>query len=302
MIFTNSRASILTIALLLGIAAPRGGDDSRPAASAVASNPASNPASAPAPQILRKVFVVGASASAGFSLNGRKHPLLPCIDAVVLGAHEKYASNATELFFMNPEATAENQIDEALGANATLIIGVDYLFWMGYGLVKNDDARLAMLEKALKFLEAAKCPVLISEFPDMSPAIGKMLMKEQVPSKESLIKLNERVREWASKHPNVVLVNLPKFIDQLRSGEEVTLHGNRYEKGSTRKLLQADELHPTAEGTAILALIAMDALCNANKSIPDSAIEWSIPKVLERMSANRGPSKPASQPASAPSR
>lgn len=262
-----------------------------------------------APELLQRIHVIGASASAGFALNGKRHGIILFIDAAVLGAHKKYHSEASELFFMSPERTAMNQVDEVVDANPTLVIGVDYLFWLGYGIVKNEDERLALLEKGLTNLEKIKCALVISEYPDMSPAIGKMLMAKQVPAKETFVKLNKRVREWAAKHENVILISLPEFLDGLRGGTDFSMRGNHYEKGSTKQLLQSDELHPTPEGTAVLTVIIFDAICKIRKDVPESSFEWNAKKILEKVkSVVYGPkgqpaepgesaeSKPASRP------
>lgn len=259
----------------------------------------SRPASSPA--LLQKVVVIGASASAGFTFSGAKHPIMHFVNAAVETPHDPYKSLANESFFFSPELNGKNQVEEAVDAQPSLVIGVDYLFWLGYGIVKSEDERVALLEKGLQFLETVSCPLIISEYPDMSPAIGKMLSKGQVPAKETFVKLNNRVREWAAKHPNVILVNLPELLDKLRNGDEVTIRGNQYPKGSTHALLQTDELHPTAEGTAVLTIITLDALCKARKDVSESAILWDAKKILEKVKLNTKP-KTASRPASSPAK
>lgn len=294
-------ALVVTIPAAIRPAHSRFGDD-RPA-----STPASKAASAPAiPGLLQNVHVIGASASAGFSFETTaKHPMVRYLNVMVKGEHAAFRSNASELFFLSADRTGSSQIDEADTKKATIVVGIDYLFWFGYGLFKNEDDRLVSLARGIELLEMLDCPVIVSELPDMSPAIGIMLRKEQVPQKETFIKLNTKIRDWAAKRKNIILVNLPDLLDRLRNGDEVEIRGNKWEKGSTQKLLQSDHLHPTPEGTAVLALLAMDALVKNRSDIPESSIEWDVKKIVESVKlSNAQPRKPrlASQPASLPAK
>ncbi|MFN0206707.1 MAG: hypothetical protein ACKVS6_10405 [Planctomycetota bacterium] len=269
---------------------------------AAASTPASVPASAPAiPVLLQNVLVIGASASAGFNYqSSTKHPMVRYVNAMVKGEHRPFHSKSSEMFFLSPDRTGSDQINEAETKKASLVIAVDYLFWFGYGLFKNEDDRLVLLARGLELLEMLECPMVISEIPDMTPAIGIMLAKEQVPQKETFVKLNTKIREWAATRKNVVLVNLPELLNRLRNGDEVEIRGNKWEKGSTQKLLQSDNLHPTPEGTAVLALLAMDALVKNRTEIPESSIEWDVKKILASAKLPITPPRkprPASSPA-----
>jgi hypothetical protein len=256
------------------------------------------PASRPAPPILQKIFVVGASASAGFQFDrSAPKPLRGFVDAMLQFDHVPVQGGSTELFFLTPDRSGAALIDDAESKKATLVIAVDFLFWFGYGLFRNEDDRLVSLNRGLELLEMLDCPVVTSELPDMSAAIGIMLQKAQVPQKETFAKLNGRIRQWASTRKNVILVDLPSLLDRLRNGEELEIRGNRYEKGSTSKLLQADHLHPTGEGAAILAVMALDAVVRAHK-LDSTLFEWNA-RILCKAAGATGsrPAAGASRPA-----
>lgn len=253
------------------------GDDATKTASA----PASRAAATPAVPLLEKVVVIGASASAGFEF-GNNHPLASYVDAMLQGPHEKVRSKASELFFLTPVTKAGEEIEFVLDANPSLVIAADFLFWFCYGVFRTEKERLDALETGLKYLESIPCRVLVGAIPDMSPAVGSMLSKTQMPALETLKKANERIREWATKRPGIVVFDLPSLLDTLRAGESILIRGNVYEKGSTRRLMQKDNLHPTDEGTAVLAVIAMDAIVSADPTIPEGALEWNAKTILER--------------------
>src|SRR5688572_1364946 len=83
-----------------------------------------------------RVVMVGASVSAGFTasepLGGPSTPqyrLSRYVDAALLVPHEPVQNLANTLFFIQPELLGRQQIDAALKARPTLVLGVDFLFW-----------------------------------------------------------------------------------------------------------------------------------------------------------------------------
>lgn len=277
--------TLLTTVALLSASAASGGDGKKPT---------SAPAKAAAPA-LERVVVLGASASAGVSFLEGSKPIAPYLETMTGAAPGAYTNLASELFFMAPEERGEAQAQQAAASKPTLVVAVDFLFWFGYGRLADDAARSALLDKGLKLLEKLDAPVVISDLPDMSAAIGKMLTKAQVPSKECLATLNQKIRTWSAGKKNVVRVDLPGFVDSLRANKAVSLRGNEWPAGSTAKLLLADQLHPTEEGTAALAALALDAATKAfTKELPASAVRWNVKEAVSAVSAREAAaSKPA---------
>ncbi len=233
----------------------------------------------PAPHVLERVVVIGASASAGFML---PHGLSDALEATIVREHEPIASSPNTLFFLNPLVYGPKEIAEALEAEPTLVVAVDFLFWFGYGLTNaegkplgSEEERLALLEEGLALIAVLDCPVIVGDFPDCSHAIGTMLFEPQVPSPESLAALNARLTAWAKDRPNVILLPFASLVASIletrtrvsgtlgkgktlrlkipKAGAGVTLGDWKYEPGAYELLMQPDDLHPTIEGLAVIA-------------------------------------------------
>lgn len=278
--------------------------------------PADGPATvAKAPAPLEKVAVLGASVSAGMGLDPSADPfsgaeskvrLASVIEASILGAHQPLADESSLLFFTAPEPMAKQTVKDAADAKPTMVVALDYLFWLGYGF--GDEAkRLARLDAGLKALETFKCPVLLGDFADFNGANVNplMLSPKAIPSAETVKKLNERVGAWAKEHANVVVVPIGATFAKLRADEPVEVLGNKFEKGATKKLMQLDGLHTTIEGTSALWVVAVDAwLATKPAGVDSSALELDVAKLaakaptvtLAGASAKAKPEKPAKKP------
>ncbi len=260
---------ICTGLVLCVISALQGGD------------PAQSPAPAARPALLSRVAVIGASASAGFKL---KVNLADAFEAQIAIEHTTPVSFADERLFLEPVALGEEQISRAAALDPTLVIGADFLFWFGYGELGGDEQRLEQMELGLELLEALKCPLIVSRLPDMSPAVGKMLMPTQMPSKAALVMLNARIDLWAAKRRNVVFVPMPEYLDSLRAGEALTLGGVEFKApASRRRLMQSDELHPTPEGLGTLARLCVDAALGAQIGAVPEAFKLDLAPALESL-------------------
>jgi hypothetical protein len=245
--------------------------------SAPASAPATKPASAPCDRIV----VIGASASAGFGLDGGtegKPTLARAIDVMLHRAPGTTRDFSTEMFFLAPSTTARNTVEKALALEPTLVIGLDFLFWFGYGSMRNESERLTTMDEGLKLLELFSCPILIATLPDMSEAIGKMLAEAQVPKFETLEELNEKIESWVDDRPNAALVPLPELVAMVRLGLPVKVRGK--ELPGDFHVLQSDRLHPTVGGLAVLTELSMDALAKKKLTLPANLI-WD-PVQLEK--------------------
>lgn len=233
-------------------------------------------AAAPEPSATARVVVVGASMSAGLGVSpdGRERSLLeagvPLADVLAAASVREGATFQTfhnGFFFTSPMKTGPKLLDQALARDPTLVVALDFLFWFGYGAtdregqaIKSEDQRLQLLEEGLVLLERVECPLVIGDFPDMSPAVGKMIAPAQMPELETLAALNETLRGWAEARSNVVLVSLSEAVTKMRSNEPFTLAGREWPAGSAATLMQRDDLHPTLEGVVAVIEIMVHEL------------------------------------------
>ncbi len=257
-------ATVLSAALLVASLAgcDRGGHPA--AAAATVKTPA---APAPVPLKLDQTVVIGASVSAGAEVTlpglppqmfGGDADLADALAAATRGPAP--ADFADIMFFMNADANARKQLEEAKAVNPRFVFAIDYLFWHAYGSSLSDDARRALFDKGLERLGAFTCPVVVADLPDMSHAIGKMLMKSQVPSAAILDELNGKLDTWAKGRPNVVVVHLRDTVKNAMAGGKVTLGGRTFEGPAARGLLVTNGLHATADGLIAIALECLDDL------------------------------------------
>jgi hypothetical protein len=145
------------------------------------------------------------------------------------------------------------------------VVGIDFLFWFGYGAkdaygrtIDREPQRLELLEKGLAFLDDLECPLVVGDFPDMSAAVGKMLGPEQMPKLTTLPLLSRRVREWAAKRKQTIVLPLSELVPQLGSSGELHLGRHTFPAGT--ELLQDDHLHPTLDGLTATAQLICDTL------------------------------------------
>lgn len=240
----------LLLALWLAFSAP-------PAAVAPQTPAVAVQAPAEKAHLLERVAVIGASLSEGY---GSKTTWQATFEASLTRPMTCVLNKATALTFMSPSRFAVPQAQKALEAKPTLLLAVDYLFWFGYGTQDLDDqplsseeARLALLEKGLALLEGFDCPVVLGDFPDMSDAVGVMLMPAQMPAPETLKKLNERLAAWAKTKPNVVVISVSTWVGDLKAAKPIKIGAQTYPVEQTARWLSDDNLHATGEGLAALA-------------------------------------------------
>jgi hypothetical protein len=216
----------------------------------------SAPTPAPGAGVLKRVVVLGASASCGIHLQGS---LADALDAAIAARHEPPLDATSVLFFMLAEDGRAALVKRAVEHQPSAVVGVDFLFWYGYGEMPEEQ-RLATLEQGLQILDGFPCPIVVSEFPDMSPAVGLMLQASQVPAPETLAALNLRLRAWAAERPRVVLVPLAETVAQMRAGQEIRIGDRTLPAGGEGRYLQPDKLHPTAEGLVVMACLVAEGL------------------------------------------
>ncbi len=207
------------------------------------------------------------------------------VHATIKAQHDVVRSATSTMFFVSPDSSGQALVKAAKDVQPTLVVALDYLFWFGYGDLPNDEARLALLERGLKSLEAFECPVLVGDFPDMSLALEVKdspivtLTKSQVPAPASLESLNRRVRAWAAQDPRRMVVRVAELMRRLRADEEFALRRNTWFRGSLPFLLQKDRLHTTLQGSIALWIHALDELVRGQPGIPDGAFLWDAQEI-----------------------
>ncbi len=201
------------------------------------------PGTASGPPAWQRIAVIGASASAGFGTEleaGRAVLLAEVVDEALAAPHEAPRSFASEMFFLAPETWGPQQVAEAAAYQPTAVLAVDYLFWFLYGAAPDEEARLARLEDGLASLAPLRGPLVLGGIPDMSAAVGTMLVRSQVPAPATLARADARLREWTAARPGTVVLRFDPVADAAR--------------------VQDDRLHPNLAGLASLALGALAAL------------------------------------------
>ena len=257
----------------------------------------------PAPS-LDRVVVLGASVSDGFGLDldvGARATLVDVLQAAVTAKHEPVQSAASSMLFTDVLKLGRQQIDFAKSKNATLILGIDYLFWFAYGRVASEEERLDRFEKGLSMIEDLRSTIVVGDVPDMSQALhgesvmthAPLLHPSQMPAVETLAKINERLASWAAQHPNVIVVPLASLLKRMHAGEEIALHGNVLAKDSAKELFQTDLLHPTLRGSVAVSLFALDCLVRAQPSIPTDAFDWNIASISKKVCDAKAPERQA---------
>ncbi len=274
--------------------------------------PASLPSVAAEPAAARppwgRIVMVGASATAGFTetepLGGPTTPqyhLSRYLDAALAVPHEPVRNFGDRLFFVQPETVGRYQIEQALKARPTLVVGVDFLFWFCYGDGPAEKDRLQRFEKALNLLEAVPCPLVVGDIPDATGAADTLLSADQIPRIETMSAANRRLREWAASRPRVVIVSLSGFMRTVMANQALTVRGYTLPEGKTRLLLQSDKLHPSPRGCSVLALAILDAFQSTRPAGSADQIRWD-PKEVFRLgfNASAGPSNNSSKQRAAP--
>lgn len=244
----------------------------------------SRPAAAP----LERVAVIGASVSAGFHDSSVPlHPLSTPLRRILSNPKATVTTYADAFFFLDPETAGARQVKSARAKKPSLVVAVDFLFWYGYGDLPSDEARLERLDKGLAEIGAFECAVLAGDLPDVRPGIGKMIRASQVPSVTALAKLNDRVREWAAARSNVKLLSLSGLLPKLYANDAFDARGNHWGAGESARLLHSDKLHLTEEGTAALAVLALDRVLEGTREGSQGALQWDLGAIRSSASESR---------------
>ncbi len=175
--------------------------------------------------------------------------------------------HATPMFFTRSHAIGPALLDRALRENPTLLIALDYLFWFAYGdvdarggFLADEHERDELFELGLAQLARFDGPLVVGDIPDMSPAIGLMLARRQVPEPATLERLNARLRAWAAARPEVVIVPLHDMVEQIRRGRGLRIGTRFWAPEQTATFVLPDRLHPSPDGQIASATIVCDLL------------------------------------------
>lgn len=219
-----------------------------------------------ASKLFTKVVAIGASVSDGFQ---NQMPIGKLFDEAIQGPHEPVESIVSSVFFLDPMTEGPRQSSTALKRKPSLLLGVDYLFWYGYGVfpgsphlilgtARPDEheelakRRLDRLEIGLRELEKFSCPMVLGDFPDMWGADPEMLPKNMIPSAKTIERLNERLYAWAKDKPQVLILPLAAWAKQTKEGKASVPGKEKDGPVPAEVLLQEDRLHPTEAGAVVL--------------------------------------------------
>jgi len=249
---------------------------------------------------LERILVLGASVSHGYGLEqdgGEKVRFVDVVEASLCVDHDRVRSRTSLFFFTDPVRTGEAMVDAGRADDPTLVVGIDFLFWFGYGVFATESDRMAMLETGLRQMERFDCPLIVGDLPDLRVAsrdptrggVGWLLIPEQVPEPETLRKLNERVRQWASGRKKVVVMPLAELVGRMHSRRGIEIHGNRWAGEQSDGLVQRDQLHPTLDGAIALWLGALDAFVTVNPDVPPSVFHWDVRVIRRRIQECKAP-------------
>jgi hypothetical protein len=236
--------------------------------------------------LFERIAIIGASSSAGFNLQletGIPTRLADFLDQALLVPHEVVYDGATELLFLAPEKMGGKMVEDALGANPTLLVAPDFLFWFFYGSGSNTEARRARLEGGLALLESFDCPVVIGDLPYMKEAAGGMIPYASMPAGDSFAGANERIRAWAAEHDNVAITPFVELNQRLKSGEPYTIGAFTWDPAELGSLLQDDHLHPNMAGTAMLTLEVLGSLATLEGATLDGVAERDPEELTDRV-------------------
>ena len=233
------------------------------------------------------IAVLGASASAGFGVlvvgPGGDGPgaVGTRLSEIVLAIDEPppvvVRDWSTASFFTNPLEIGPEAVRRCLDGSPDAILAIDFLFWFAYGAydahgerIVDEAQRDGLFEFGLSLLESIDVPILVGDLPDVRGANPRMLSRWQVPSVETLARLNARLRAWADAKPHVRIFPLSErtriaLEDRGPPRSRDSSAGPREDAAPQREpllppLLQRDRLHPTFEGLVLMTQAAVQSM------------------------------------------
>ncbi len=231
-------------------------------------------------ELWKNPVIIGASVSDGYDhtepFGGPKSEALSLevhLSKLLKVPHGKISNIGNKFFFIRPIGVHSKQVEVAAKIKPSIVLSPDYLFWLVYGNFTEEKSRIDTLQSGLKKLETFDCPVVIGNIPDASDAVHKMLSRSQVPQLKTIRQANTLLQEWAKNRKNISIVDLDSFMKASVSNETIKLKHIQFHKGSTRKLLQSDSLHPTKEGVKAVCYAMLEALQKIT-DFSDQDVDW----------------------------
>jgi hypothetical protein len=253
-----------------------------------------------------RIAMIGASVTSGFvqseplgGTNTEMHKLSRYLEAGLVAQHEPIKVVASPFLFLQPETVGPQQVQMAIAAKPTLVIGLDFLFWSCYGEGKTDEDRLQRFEKGLKLLEQFDCALVVGDLPDASAAVGGMLRADQMPSDDALKSANKRLKEWATARKQVTIIPLSDFMRNAVVNKEIKIGGFAVPEGKSRALLQRDKLHPSPPGCSLIALAILESVQATRQGDYAKDIRHDAKEIFQIVSkSTKSPTTAESKPAS----
>lgn len=163
------------------------------------------------------------------------------------------------MLFSNPLTKGRAVLEAGLATGADTVLGVDLVFWFGYGRTDENAAeeRLTLQATGLAMVDEllAAHPdttLVIGDYPDMTGALPAMITPDMIPTKEEQAELNRRLAEWAERRPKVHVFPLSASLQRLRDGEAAFEVDGEVQPVSLDAAFQLALVHPTRLGTAVL--------------------------------------------------
>lgn len=240
-----------------------------------------------------RVVVVGASLSAGYGLRqelNAKANFATVFSAAIRSESTQVNSHASLGFFTDPLSHGRSLLVDGLQEEPTLMVALDYLFWFGHGDSASEEARLDSLKKGLRLLESVGCPLVIGDFPDMTPALKgvnpfgvEFIRPSMLPEPATREAMNLEIHAWAKERKNVSVVPLARFMKEMLSEETVALRGNEWKGIHTDVILQEDLLHPTVTGDVDLTVLTLDTLAANHAQFCEPCVRWNAGEIHSRL-------------------
>lgn len=218
----------------------------------------------------RRIVLLGASVTAGFGgVGADERGAVRLKDALELfwdRDDARLIDRSEVATFIDPVRQQTPRVQRAERDRPDLVLGVDFMFWFGYGRARSrsealkDLERFEMQEEAFALIERFDCPVILGDYPDMRDADARILRPHLVPGEKTLAELNRRLRTWAADRNNVHVVPLSDWVASYKAPGMRLEYEGKVLQVEPYGLLQRDRLHATRLGSAVLALHLVDFL------------------------------------------
>ncbi|MEM6675824.1 MAG: SGNH/GDSL hydrolase family protein [Planctomycetota bacterium] len=246
---------------------------------------------------LSNVVTIGASVTAGYGnaselKTDEDAPLAVFLAAAAADENARFTGEGDRWFFSNAGKVGKRQVEDALAASPSLVVGVDYLFWHAFGNSNSSDPRREVgLEAGLAQLDRFGCPLVIGDLPDVSHALqgkgpfgGPLVTRDLFPTDEERARMNRRIREWAEKRGDVAIVPLAEMTANMVEGRPIAVQDLTWTAKELSDALQPDLLHPHVHGTIWVSLLVLDAATRLD-GIDSKDFVWDHETIMERLTA-----------------